>query len=403
MRIVQVEDFFHPTAGYQVNILSKYFVNRGHEVFIVTAEMDIIPDELTSFFGKDNIDYKDREYEALSGAKIIRVKGKKYVSGRVIYERNIFEVVNSLNPDVLYVHGNDTMISIQYIWNVKKLNFPIITDSHMLSMASKNKFAKYFHMFYRFVITPIIKKNRITVIRTQDDDFVEKELGIPLEQCPWISYGSDTLLFHPDNVKKREMRKLYGIQDDDFVAIFTGKLVESKGAMLLAETFKKKFNAQKNVVLVAVGNASGDYGQRVEAVFDESENTIIRIPTQNYSELNKFYQMSDLAVFAKQCSLSFYDVQACGLPVVSENNSINIARCSHSNGKCFEADNAEDFRKCIEMFVNLSPQEYEEYKDNSLDFILTEYDYSKKADEYLEYILQAYNNYQLEKGVKKND
>ena len=87
MRIVQIEDFFHPDAGYQVNILAKYFAKKGHEVVVVTAEMEKIPDELTSFFGKDNIDEKDRHYEQEYNVRIVRVPVKKYFSGRVIYKK----------------------------------------------------------------------------------------------------------------------------------------------------------------------------------------------------------------------------------------------------------------------------------------------------------------------------
>ena len=50
MKIVQLEDFFHPDAGYKINILSKYFARMGHETVILTAGLDRMPDYLTSFF-----------------------------------------------------------------------------------------------------------------------------------------------------------------------------------------------------------------------------------------------------------------------------------------------------------------------------------------------------------------
>ena len=52
MRFVHIEDFFHPNAGYQVNLLSKLQVKQGHEVIIITAELDKIPDHLISFLVK---------------------------------------------------------------------------------------------------------------------------------------------------------------------------------------------------------------------------------------------------------------------------------------------------------------------------------------------------------------
>lgn len=52
MRIVHIEDFFHPNAGYQINILPKYMVKQGHSVTIVTSEMEKIPEGLTVFLEK---------------------------------------------------------------------------------------------------------------------------------------------------------------------------------------------------------------------------------------------------------------------------------------------------------------------------------------------------------------
>ncbi len=34
MKIVEIEYFVHPSTGYHVNVLSKYFVKFGHDVTI---------------------------------------------------------------------------------------------------------------------------------------------------------------------------------------------------------------------------------------------------------------------------------------------------------------------------------------------------------------------------------
>ena len=386
MRIVQIEDFFHPDAGYQVNILSKYFSKKGNEVIIICAELEKMPDELVSFFGKEGIESLDRNYEKQFGTRIIRIPVKKYISSRVLYDKRIFSVVKSLKPDVLYVHGNDTLIGIQYILRAKKLPFPIVTDSHMLEMASNNRFAKLFRLFYKTFVTPKIKKYGIPVIRTQNDDYIQRCLGISIDNSPWISYGSDTLLFHPSTETRCKFRDEHSIPQDSFLVVFAGKLIESKGALLLADCFKKKIQCNKKVYLMVIGNTSGEYGKMVDKSLSESENTIIRFETQKYINLAPFYQASDIAVFAKQCSLSFYDVQACGLPVVSEMNNINLERCSHENGLCFEPGSVSDFRTKIEFFANLDDETMKKYRNNSISFVLNNYDYDKKADEYLSII-----------------
>ena len=392
MRIVQVEDFFVPEAGYQVNVLSKYLAKMGHEVIIVTSELEKIPDYLASFFGRENIAERDKRYEDLYGVKIVRLPIFKYISGRSIYF-NLISKIKQMKPDILYVHNCNCVAGMQVLLNLKKVRCPVISDCHMLEMASRNKFNKYFHWFFKRVFAPIIKKEKIQVIRPQDDNYVEAFLGIPLSQAPYISFGSDTILFHPDENVRKSFRKELGINEDSFVVVYAGKLDESKGGKLLAEAFKNKFNTTKDVVLLVVGDCVGDYGKEVEALFEESENKIIRIPTKKYSELPEYYQVADISVFPRQCSLSFFDVQACALPIVSEDNEVNVERNANNNGLCFKAGDVEDFREKILAFCNMSQEDFSVYKQNSLKLIQENYLYEDIAQEYMDIITKQYEDY----------
>lgn len=400
MRIVNIEDFFIPDAGYQINIMPKYLSLFGHEVYIVTSKLDGINKSATKFFGTENIEEKDAAFTEKTGVKIVRVKPliKKTISSRIIQGSELFHTIEFLKPDVLYVHGNDTFTGIRYLLK-KNLPYALVTDSHMLSMATKNKFHRLFAAGYRKFVTPHILKNSIPVIRTQDDPYVEKNFAIPLKQAPWISYGSDTLLFHPDENVKRCFRKENGISDDDFVVVYTGKLDESKGGKLLAETFLKRFNTKRNIVLIAVGSTTGEYGKEVEELFAGSENRIIRFPTQKYCDLPLFYQAADLSVFAKQCSLSFYDAQACGLPVLSEDNNINVDRCSHNNGWNFKSGDVADFREKIEFAAEMPIDKYADISENAYRFIIDNYNYEDKAREYEKIIIDTYNRFKGEKNA----
>lgn len=397
MKIVCIIDFFHPNAGYQLNVLSKYFVKFGYECYIITGKIDKIDESLTSFFGKDDLKFYDKEFEKNTGVKIIRLPLLAFISGRAIFDKKLFKTIKNLRPDILYVHDVDTFVGIQYVLSVKKYDFPIIFNSTMLEMASVNPFAKQFRWFYKNFITPKIIKNNLKVIRIQDDPYLEKCLGIPLNQCPFISVGSDTMLFHPDYDVKLKFRKEYELNDDDFVVVYTGKLTESKGAKLLADVFSRKFEntKKKNVVLLVVGNTVGEYGKEIESIFERSENRIIRFPTQKYMDLAKYYQVADLSVFPKECSLSFYDAQACGLPVLSEDNNVNIDRLKYNNGYNFKKGNINDFRQKVIDFLEMEQEKYYEMSNNAYNFVLENYNYEKIAKQYLDILIE-------EKNYKRN-
>lgn len=383
MKIVQIEDFFHPDAGYQLNVLSKYFKAFGHEVVIITAEMDLIPNTLTDFFGRDEIEKKDLRYSNKYGVKIIRIPAENYISGRVIFKTSeLIKRIKDENPDIVYTHGNDTFTSIQIIRNYKNFTCPIVTDSHMVSIASENKYRNIFRFIYRHFVTPIIEREKIPVIRTVNDSYVMDSFGIPLSLAPYIGFGSDTLLFHPDPVYKMKKRNELGIQNDDFVIVYAGKLGEAKGGKLLASLASTRISAKKRIVFVIVGNTEkNDYGAIVEQMLGNSNNTI-RFPTQKYEELAHYYQIGDIAIIPKACSLSIYDMQASGLPVLAEDNSINKERLSCNNGWVFTSGDLDDLVAKVKEIVTMDSEEFDDYRKNALHNVLKNANYSIKAKEY---------------------
>lgn len=392
MRIVNIEEDFHPAAGYQLNLLTKYFSEMGHEVIIVTCEPQFMKQKFTNFFGNDNLLEQDKQYENKYGVKIYRKPVYGYFNRKNFFKfgflkyLSTFKFIKSLKPDILYVHGNVQTISILAFLLYRYMDVPYITDSHMVEMALEGNKRELFFSVYRKIISPIIVKKGIRDIRTQNEDFVGKYLGIPLSQAPWISVGSDTMLFHKDEKANKKFRRENKIADDEFVIIYAGKLDWEKGGRLLADAFLEKFEGKK-VVLLVVGNATTDaYGNEVEMVFKESHNRIIRFPTQKYEDLASFYQAADLGVFPRQCSLSFYDIQACGVPIVSENNNINYERLQHSNGWYFESGDVEDFRRVINEILMMPSDDYSEIRKNAEKYVIENYDYKNISKQYLDEI-----------------
>ena len=387
MKILHIDETFHPAYGYQANPLAKFQQKQGNEVYIATPTKDFLY-PVYKDFGDDGsgLEEQDKQYMDSTGVQIIRVPAKGYIMGRLNYGKEIFEVVEQVKPDVLFVHCVETLTAMRFLW--KRPGYPMMFDSHMLSMASHNKLAKAYEVVYRNVFTRIIKKNGFYVIRTQDDDYVNSHLGIPERLTPFISFGTDTILFSPNEEVRNRFRQEQDIGRDDFVVVYTGKLIENKGGKLLAESFRKKFDVP--VTLVCVGRPlDDDYGREVQKILNESENRIIMFPTQNYLDLAQFYQAADLSIFPKQCSMSFYDAQACGLPVVSEANNVNRDRCSHQNGDNFEAGSVEDFRAKIMRFASMSKEERDQYRNNSRTFVEAGYDYADIARQYTDYLKKS--------------
>ncbi|MBU7573899.1 MAG: glycosyltransferase family 4 protein [Hydrogenophaga sp.] len=392
MKIVHVEDFIHPDAGYQVNMLGRLQVQQGHQVEIVTGEMEKIPDFLTAFFGRERIQERDERYRREAGARIHRVPLHGFYSGRAIFHTfKLFRKVRELKPDVVFVHGEDTLTGILFIWLARWLPYPLVLDCHMLEMASKNRFREYFRSFYRRFVTPVILKRNIPLIRVVDSDFVEKCLGIPLSRTHYLSLGTDTDFFQPDVPNKAHLRAELGLDPNAFVVLYAGKLDEHKGGIFFSETLKGKLEAADNrpIEFLIIGNTVGEYGKKVEENLTISENRIVRRPTQRYLDLAKFYQAADLAVFPKQCSMSFFEAQACGLPVLFEENEINNMRAVGDNAFTFQPGSIESFREKLIWLASQPPATFQGYSTQAREYVLRHFDFVPIAQQYSAVLLEA--------------
>jgi glycosyltransferase involved in cell wall biosynthesis len=121
-------------------------------------------------------------------------------------------------------------------------------------------------------------------------------------------------------------------------------------------------------------------------LYKSSKNEIKIQPTQKYTDLAKYYQMADLAVFPKQCSLSFFDVQACGLPVLLEANEINRTRVKNGNVMLFLPNNISDLRDKMYACINMGEAEFNSMKNNAIKYIMENYDYKNVCQEYMKMI-----------------
>ena len=392
MRIVHVEDFIHPDAGYQVNMLARLQVLQGHQVDIVAGELDKIPTFLTEFFGRDRIEARDERYRSETGARIHRVPLHGFYSGRAIFHMfRLLKKVHQLKPDVVFVHGEDTLTGMLFIVLSGRLPYPLVLDCHMLEMASKNRYREYFRVFYKRFITPIILKRKIPLIRVVDSDFVEKCLGIPLKHTHYLSLGTDTDYFHPNSGVKRQVREQLGLSEGAFVVLYAGKLDEQKGGILLSDAVMKKLKSStgRAIEFLIIGNVVGEYGKRVEEKLKSSENRVVRLPTQRYFDLAQYYQSADLAVFARQCSMSFFEAQSCGLPVLFEQNEINNMRVRGSNAFTFEPGSVDSLREQISSLASKPASEYQCYAFEARDFVLKNYDFVPIAQQYSDVLREA--------------
>ena len=93
------------------------------------------------------------------------------------------------------------------------------------------------------------------------------------------------------------------------------------------------------------------------------------------------HQAADLAVWPGASSLSFYDAQACGLPVIAEHISTNVERIRPElgNGALYDSVDGDALRRELERFYGMGREELRAMGRRGMEIVLERYDYDKVA------------------------
>lgn len=212
----------------------------------------------------------------------------KDVKFDVIYAHFIFPsamVANKLGKKygipVFFAYGEDTNYTINYLGREKTKKM-LEGINGVISVSESNK------------------------KRLLDNNIVDKSLiGV-------FPNAIDSNIFYRKN--KNEMRKKLGYSEKDFIIIFVGRFIESKGINRLCEALNTINNNNIKAIFIGDGQLKPDY-----------KNTIFEGKI-NHNKIVDYLSISNIFVLptsAEGCCNAIIEALACGLPVISSNKAFN--------------------------------------------------------------------------------
>ena len=346
MIIVHVEDYFDPTAGYQINELLFASKNFSDKVFLITST------DMTPFHKQ--VDMKDDiDFENETGVKIIRLKPIFKISSRLILKK-FKSTIKSINPDLVFMHGIGDFKDLQLF--KAKAKYKIVRDCHMSWVASKNKLRKiYFLLFKVFFARIINSNNKYEVIYALGDEELEYllKLGIKESKIDFLKHGfNDSIIYYDENERKSK-RLEYGFKDNEIVLSYIGKFNYSKRPDLIIDILQDLNIVNQKLSILFIGSKDRDYmkffNEKLKTV--QNKFNIVIDDSKPFRELRKYYSASDICIFPKQTTLSSIHAQICGCPVVMEKHKSNIERVIDTEN-LFEISNISEARKILERIIN---------------------------------------------------
>lgn len=304
MKILAISHEFPPIGGGGANacyFLTKGFVEKGHEVTLVTANYQGMP-----------------ESEIVNGVRVIRVNSKRAHKEHCSFKEMLsyllkaYPAANKLqkreNFDVCLVFFGIPSGPIGYMLK-KKYKLPYVIR---FGGGDVPGFQERFTKVYK-IIAPAIKliwKKADALIANSQGlkdmalDFYNKK---PFDVIP---NGVDTEVFYP-SVKE---------ESDEFKILFVSRLIERKGLQFIIPQLKKiQDSTEKSVKLIVVGD--GPYRETLERIAEENHvsDMVEFVGQKGKEEIVPFYQNADLFILPSSkegMPNVVLEAMACGLPII---------------------------------------------------------------------------------------
>lgn len=345
--------------SYQENLLTKYHKEIGLDVTMITS--DLVWDSAGQKTRSNQSDYINND-----GVRIIRLKEKRNNPDYKFRKfPELYNCLKHLNPDILFIHGCqflDINIIVKYL--KQHSGITVYVDNHAdfsnsaTSWLSKNILHRVIWRYCAKKINPYTSK--FYGVLPARVDFLKDMYGLPAEKIELLVMGADdekveTALKPEINA---EIRKTYGISNDNFLIVTGGKIDMAKRQTIYLMEAVNQIEDPK-VKLLVFGSVVPELKDAVDKACSEKVQYIGWI---NSADTDKYYAAAELVVFPGRHSVFWEQVVGLGKPMLVKDwpgtHHIDIG----GNVRFLTQDSRDEI---LEQLIDIieNPNVYEEMKN----------------------------------------
>ncbi len=352
MKIVIISVWFSENMGYAENFLPIAFGKLGHEVHLVTTDLQVYATSpeyekvYQRYLGPKQVEqgiFKKEYYTLHRNSHSFTWRGGLKIL-------NLEDKIRKIQPDIVYcfeIFNSDTLLAC---FLKSKYGYKLFCESRMhlsVFMSPKTFFQRIKQCGIGFVGRIMsLKIDQFYPIAPDVFKVITKYCGIPKRKCSISSLAVDADLFYSgiQTEETNEFRKKNGYDESDIVCLYTGRFTESKGPLILAQAINY---LQETGYLKFKGLFVGQGDMKYENLIKNSKGCSIH-PFVNVRELPRFYRSFDIGVWPLQESTSQLDAAACGMPIII-NEKVEDNLRTQDNGLRYREGDFKDLAAKILM------------------------------------------------------
>lgn len=309
MKILEVTHaFLHKhSAGGSTEImycLSKELAERGHEVTFYTSDYKLANERVESL----------QQFNV----EVFNFKVWLNLAGFYITPSMLKSAAEVKRFDVIHMHNYRTFQNIVVAYYAKKYNIPYVlqAEGSLITFFQKGVLKKIFDAVWG---RRMLKDATKVVAASRMEASQYKSIGICEDKIVIVPFGIDLTEF--ENLPERgKFRRRYGINDNQKIILYLGRIHKIKGLDLLLEAFTDVSRNLDDVKLVIVGPDDGYLYtmKRLIADLGISSKVLFTGPLYGQEKLEAYVD-ADVYVlpsFYEDFGLTVLEAMACGTPVI---------------------------------------------------------------------------------------
>ena len=336
-----------------IKLLKEGLEKLGHQVLVVTADA-----QARHHYVKDGVLY--------CPAKTIK---RIYNSGLAApYSHRRVKLIRDFNPDIIHIH-TEFGVGLSALHIAKALRVPVvytlhtmydeyiyyIAPRHLVPMMTKISH-RYFRQFAK-------RAALITGPSMNCDEYIKNDCKLD-RNVNVIPNPVELDKFKPENISeehKHAFHKKYGIQDDEMLICFCGRIGREKSVDVLLDYWAAAIKPEDKIKLIIFGDGPCRPELEEQAARLGIADMVIFTGAVPNHELPPYYAGCDLYVTASLSdtnSISMLEAMATGLPVVHRYDKMNEGQVRNGvNGFIFH--NAEEMAQVFRSYRMKTEEEKE--------------------------------------------
>ena len=292
------------------------------------------------------------EFRGFDKTNIVRFKTLNFQVGDITPAwPNKKQVVSAVSEaDIIWSQTLGPVGAIT-ILEAKKQNKPVFSFIHSIEWELFSKSVKSFrdivYMFSKVYARWLYNKCTVLMVPSLEVEELFSYNGIRTEKKV-VHMGINIEKFKPAE-DKVEAKKKVGINPENKIIGYTGRIAREKDIMTLYRAFKKLKNERKDIQLLVVGDGLKHY----KKVLSEDKDVILTGPVNNVHDYLQAMDIYVLTSLTETSSLSTMEAMACGIPVITTKVGF-VKRYVHEkeNGMFFPKKNDTVLSIKINMLLN---------------------------------------------------